>query len=128
MVEKAGNLAFLPLGDGAADPDSFLNEVLNGWSRLQRSNDFGDGTIRSRHSVVMKLVDFSGHFPWQWTLGDADEFFSHARGVKNLSHSTVRTYKAPSSSSVISRATRSTTGTRPAPACSGASSLKSSPN
>ena len=93
MVEKAGNLAFLPLGDGAADPDNFLNEVLNAWSRLQRSNDFGDGTIRSRRSVVMKFVDFSGHFPWQWTLGDADEFFSHARGVKNLSHSTVRTYQ-----------------------------------
>ncbi len=70
-----------------------LNEVLNGWARLHQANAFGDGTIRSRRSIVMRLVDFSGHSLWQWTLGDADEFFAHARGVKNVSHFTVRTYQ-----------------------------------
>jgi len=32
----------------------------------------------------MKLVDFSGHCSWERSIGDADEFFAHARGVKNL--------------------------------------------
>lgn len=41
----------------------------------------------------MNLVDFADSYSWEWTLGDADDSFSHARAVQNLSHGTVRTYQ-----------------------------------
>ena len=42
---------------------------------------------------MLSLVDFSGRYPWEWSVGDADDYFSHARAVRNLSHSTVRSYQ-----------------------------------
>lgn len=85
---------FAPFGGVAPDPELFLAGVLDGWERQQRSKDFSPATIRSRRALIFKFVDFSGHYPWEWTLGDADEFFSHARGIRNLSHATVRAYQA----------------------------------
>ena len=85
---------FAPFGGVAPDPELFLASVLDGWERQQRSKDFSPATIRGRRVLIFKLVDFSGHYPWEWTLGDADEFFSHARGIRNLSHATVRAYQA----------------------------------
>ncbi|WP_104133884.1 hypothetical protein [Cryobacterium sp. Y62] len=35
----------------------------------------------------------TGHFPWEWTIGDVDDAFSHARSVQNLSQSKVRAYQ-----------------------------------
>lgn len=87
------SVVFVPFGGNAPDPEAFLARVLDGWERQQRARDFAPATIRTRRQVVMALVDFSGHYPWEWTLGDADEFFSHARGVRNLAHSTVRVYQ-----------------------------------
>ncbi len=93
MVDDSGNVLFAPFGGTAPDPELFLAAVLDGWERQQRAKDFSPDTIRVRRSLVVKLVDSSGHYPWEWTLGDADDFFSHARGVRNLSHSTVRSYQ-----------------------------------
>lgn len=93
MPDGSGNVAYLPVASDAQNPDAFLDRVLEGWERAQRASDFSPNTIRTRRAVVVKLVDFSGHYPWEWSIGDADEFFAHARGVKNLSHSTVRAYQ-----------------------------------
>lgn len=82
-----------PFGAHAPDPEVFLAAVLDGWATQQQTKDFSPGVIRNRRALVLRLVDFSGHYPWEWTLGDVDEFFSHARGVRNLSHSTVRSYQ-----------------------------------
>lgn len=87
------NVVFAPFGSAAPDPELFLCAVLDGWERHQRAKDFSPATISLRRRLVLRLVDFSGHYPWEWTLGDADEFFSHARGVANLSYSTVRSYQ-----------------------------------
>ena len=83
----------LPVASDAQNPDAFPERVLEGWEHAQRASDFSPNTIRTRRAVVVKLVDFSGHCPWEWSIGDGDEFFAHARGVKNLSHSTVRAYQ-----------------------------------
>ncbi|WP_427915739.1 site-specific integrase [Rhodococcus sp. KRD162] len=40
------------------------------------------------------MVDFVGSPPWQWSPHDADEFFAHLRGVRNLSHATIRAYQS----------------------------------
>jgi len=92
-LSESENVLFAPFGGRAPDPELFLSTVLDGWERQQRAKDFGPGTIRTRRRLVLKLVDFSGRYPWEWTMGDADDFFSHARGVRNLSHSTVRSYQ-----------------------------------
>jgi integrase len=88
-----GRLAFLPVGGGAPDPELFLSEVLDGWDRAQRAADLDPATVRSRRARVMDLVEFTGRYPWEWSIGDADEYFAHARGVRNLAHSTVRAYQ-----------------------------------
>lgn len=93
MDDGANVVLFAPFGGSAPDPDFFLESVLDGWERQQRAKDFSAGTISSRRSLVMQLVDFSGHYPWQWTIADADDFFSHARGIRNLAHATVRSYQ-----------------------------------
>ncbi len=93
MAQDDENVLFVPFGGEAPDPESFLTLVLDGWERQQRAKDFSPSTIRTRRNVVLSLVDFSGRYPWQWTLGDADDFFSHARAVRNLSHGTVRSYQ-----------------------------------
>lgn len=35
----------------------------------------------------------AGHFPWDWTVGDADEFFAHERSILNLAFATIRAYQ-----------------------------------
>jgi hypothetical protein len=87
------NVIFAPFGGQAPDPDAFLGMVLDGWGRQQRAKDYAAATIRTRRNVVMSLVDFACRYPWEWTLSDADDFFSHARAVRNLSHGTVRSYQ-----------------------------------
>lgn len=93
MADGPENVLFAPFGGQAPDPELFLSSVLDGWERQQRAKDFSPTTIRSRRRLVLAMVDFTGHYPWDWTMADADEFFSHARGVRNLSHSTVRSYQ-----------------------------------
>lgn len=93
MTHDDDNVTFAVFGDQAPDPDFFLESVLDGWARQQRAKDFAAATIGTRRKAVLNLVDFSGHYPWEWTLADADDFFSHARAVRNLSHGTVRSYQ-----------------------------------
>ncbi len=78
MVDDSENVLFAPFGGAAPDPELFLAAVLDGWERQQRAKDFSPDTIRVRRSLVVKLVDSSGHYPWEWTLGDADDFFARS--------------------------------------------------
>ncbi|MEX1078002.1 MAG: site-specific integrase [Homoserinimonas sp.] len=87
------NVLFAPFGNNAPDPELFMAAVLDGWEKQQRAKDFSSATIRTRRRLVLAMVDFTGHYPWEWTMGDADDFFTHARAVRNLSHATVRSYQ-----------------------------------
>lgn len=92
-MSESGRLSFLTFGEGAPEPDAFLGEVLDGWDRAQRAADLDRGTVRSRRARVLDLVEFSGHYPWDLSVSDAGEYFAHARGVRSLAHSTVRSYQ-----------------------------------
>lgn len=92
-MNDSGELLFLPGRDRAPDPDVFLAEVLLGWEHALRSAQRKLPYITASKATVVALSDFSGKFPWEWTPGDPDEWFSHLRGVKNLAHSTVRKYQ-----------------------------------
>jgi hypothetical protein len=67
--------------------------MLTGWKQHQLARNFTAGTIRGRESLVRRFVDHTGHFPWDWTVGDADEFFAHERSIQNLAFATIRAYQ-----------------------------------
>jgi site-specific recombinase XerD len=69
--------------------------MLAGWARQQRARFLKDaGTIEPRLALVRRMSDFTGLFPWQWTLGEAEAFISHLRsGVRPIGVSTARGYE-----------------------------------
>lgn len=93
MNDKLGLVSYLPAAVAVADPDEFLSSVLTGWKRQQLAQNFSLETAKRRTRSVMRMASFVGKHPWQWQLADADDFFSHLRGVENLSHNTVRAYQ-----------------------------------
>lgn len=90
MDDSMGRLVYLPAGASGPDPEAFLEDVLTCWRRAQLAQGTSAETIRRRQAQVLRMTDFVGTFPWQWTPADADDFFGHLRGVLNRAHSTVR--------------------------------------
>ena len=88
-----GRLVYLPAGSAGPDPEAFLGDVLAGWRQAQLAQNFRSDTVRRRAASLRQMVEFVGRYPWQWSPSDADEFFGHLRGVKNLAHTTVRAYQ-----------------------------------
>lgn len=68
-------------------------ERSTGRKQQQLARNITAGTIRGRESLVRRFVDHPGHFPWDWTVGDADEFFAHERSILNLAFATARAYQ-----------------------------------
>lgn len=94
VVDKMGGLSFLPLADRGPDRDGFLSEVLTGWKRQQLTRNFVEKTIKRRQRAVLAFADFTGKFPWEWTPGDADDYFAYLRHVKGLVQETIRAYQS----------------------------------
>jgi hypothetical protein len=69
-----GQVVYLPAGAGGPDPDAFLDDVLTGWRRAQLAQNFSHDTARRRVASVLRMGDFVGSYPWQWTVADADDF------------------------------------------------------
>lgn len=92
--DVGGRLIYLPAESGSAVSESFLDDVLGGWRRAQITQNFRASTADRRIKLIHRMVDFVGSPPWQWTPHDADEFFAHLRGVRNLSHATTRAYQS----------------------------------
>lgn len=88
LVEEAwvdaptGRLAYLPAGVSAPDPGAFLSDVLTGRRRAQFAKNFCTDAARRRAASVLRMTEFVGSYPWQWTPTDADDFFGHLRGVR----------------------------------------------
>lgn len=97
-MAESGNVVRFPHREPAPDPDVFLEEVLEGWSRAQRARGLKEHHISVGRRNVRRLSDFSGKFPWEWLPADADEWFTHLRAVKNLAHATLRRYQGSISS------------------------------
>lgn len=83
----------LPLRSEAIDPDAVFTDLIDSWRRQQLSRNFRHDTIAGRQRTVRRFADFTGHFPWEWTFSDVDDYFAHSRSVSNLSQATVRTYQ-----------------------------------
>lgn len=91
--DGGARLSFLPVPGVGPDPDAFLEEVLEAWGADMRSRGVKNDYVRTSRSVVVRLCDSAGKFPWEWNVGDATEWFDHLRSVRGLAHSTVRAYQ-----------------------------------
>ncbi|MBY3985316.1 site-specific integrase [Rhodococcus fascians] len=91
--DVGGRLIYLP-ADSSASSETFLDDVLVGWRRAQITQNFRASTADRRIKLIHRMADFVGSPPWQWSPHDADEFFAHLRGVRNLSHATIRAYQS----------------------------------
>ena len=89
-----GRLAYLAVPSAPPDPDAFLSDVLTGWKRRQLAENMNPKSVARRLASVLRMAEFLAKYPWVWLRGDADEYFAHLRGVRNLSHNTVRAYQA----------------------------------
>ncbi|MFD6073112.1 tyrosine-type recombinase/integrase, partial [Amycolatopsis lurida] len=74
------------------DPETAVFEaMLAGWERQQRVRFLKPATIQARLHLVRRLAAMSNQYPWQWTAGEAEAFFSRLRsGNRPVQMSTLR--------------------------------------
>lgn len=79
---------------GLLQPErSVLDAMVEGWERQQRVRFLKADTIRRRHRVVARMVEFSGLYPWQWTAAEVEAFIDQMRsGGAPIVASTARSY------------------------------------
>jgi len=71
-----------------------LDAMLEGWRAQQTARYLKAETIAARERRVLRLVDFTGLYPWQWTPMEAEAWISELRaGAKPLRVSTLRGYE-----------------------------------
>ncbi|TFC65965.1 site-specific integrase [Cryobacterium sp. TMT2-4] len=93
MSVALGRVTHLPLRPEATSPDAVFTEMVDSWRRQQLSRNFRHETISGREQTIRRFADFTGHFPWEWTFADVEDYFAYTRSVSNLSQATVRAYQ-----------------------------------
>ncbi|MWA09137.1 tyrosine-type recombinase/integrase [Streptomyces sp. BA2] len=73
--------------------EQVFTAMLDGWRHQQLARNLGFGTVEARERLVRRFYGFAEASPWAWTATDVDEFFTDARAVKNLSHTTLLGYQ-----------------------------------
>ena len=62
------------------DPKRALfDAMLAGWTRQQQARMLADNSITANVSAVRRFAEFTNDYPWAWTLGDVEEFWSELR-------------------------------------------------
>jgi integrase len=93
MIIASGRVTHLPLRPEATSPDAVFTDMVDSWRRQQLSRNFRHETISGRERTIRRFADFTGHFPWEWTFADVEDYFAYTRSVSNLSQATVRAYQ-----------------------------------
>jgi site-specific recombinase XerD len=88
-------LSVLPAGVVLLDPQqAMFGAMLEGWERQQRTRFLRASTIAPRLSLIRRLHEFTGHYPWQWDPADVEAFFDSLRSAPTtLAASTARGYQ-----------------------------------
>lgn len=91
----ASVLQFRPAGSADADPGAAVfEEMLEGFSRQQRSRSLSSTTIEARESHLRRFAAFCDSLPWEWQPVDVEDWTSHMRsGPRPLSKATIRGYQ-----------------------------------
>lgn len=88
--------AGLVLADGVAllrPAEQVFEAILAGWRDQQLARNLAFSTIEARVGSVRAFAVHADAFPWQWSAGHADEWFSDLRAVRHCARSTVRNYQ-----------------------------------
>ncbi|WP_436961268.1 tyrosine-type recombinase/integrase [Streptomyces sp. SudanB182_2057] len=68
--------------------------MKEGWARQQSARFLKAKTIDPRLRLVERLEEFTGLYPWQWTLAEGEAFIAHLRsGSTPIQMSTARSYE-----------------------------------
>jgi integrase/recombinase XerC len=71
--------------------EAVLEAMLSGWAKQQRGGRrVLPETIGARRGAVLRFVEFTNEFPWNWTAGHMDEWSEHLIGELGRSESTIR--------------------------------------
>ena len=89
---RAG-LRLVDASESADAAEETLEDMLAGWARQQRARNLAESTVVRGQRVVRAFVAQMQLYPWAWTLGATDEWFSDQRAVRHLARSTVRAYQ-----------------------------------
>lgn len=88
--------AGLQLADGVAllhPEEQVFEAMLGGWRNQQLARNLALSTINKRATRLRAFLVHADAFPWHWTPRHADEWFGDLRGVRNCSHSSLRSYQ-----------------------------------
>lgn len=73
--------------------EQVFTAMLDGWRNQQLARNLAFSTIEGREKAVRAFVLHADAFPWSWTPQMVDEWMGDLRSVRNLRHSTLRTYQ-----------------------------------
>lgn len=75
-----------------APEETVFKAMLDGWEVQQRSRLLVATTIQQRVFAVRRFHRFTGHYPWQWTPVDVEEWTSELVS-SGVAHSSIRYYQ-----------------------------------
>src|ERR1700738_5060788 len=73
--------------------EQVLEAMMDGWRNQQLARNLALSTIEKRAVRLGAFFAHAGTYPWEWLPQHADEWFGDLRSVRNVSHSTMRTYQ-----------------------------------
>lgn len=73
--------------------EQVFTAMLDGWRNQQLARNLAFSTIEGREKAVRAFALHADAFPWAWTPLMVDEWMGDLRSVRNLHHSTLRTYQ-----------------------------------
>jgi integrase/recombinase XerC len=75
------------------DPKRALfDAMLAGWARQQQARMLADTSIGANVAAVRRFGEFTNEYPWAWTLGDVEEYWSQLRS-RGFALATLRAYQ-----------------------------------
>ncbi|MFJ9371022.1 tyrosine-type recombinase/integrase [Nocardia sp. NPDC101769] len=77
------------------DPESAVyTAMISGWADQQRARFLAQDTVQQRIALVRRFSDFSGLYPWQWTVAEVEAWFaSLVSGPCPRAFTTIRGYQ-----------------------------------
>lgn len=72
--------------------EQVFTAMLTGFANQQLARNLARTTVEGRESTVKAFAAYVNTFPWQWTAAMVDEWLGDLRSLRDLKHSTIRSY------------------------------------
>ena len=95
LNEMAAGAARLHLADGVAllrPEEQVFTAMLAGFANQQLARNLARTTVEGRENTVRAFAAYVSTYPWQWTPAMVDEWLGDLRSLRDLKHSTIRSY------------------------------------